>query len=421
MLLANPQAIEDGSNDLLFKYDADDPRFSDPAALGLSIVAPANRYAFDVNGIAQSYAANTFRKDAYVRTTTGLWVKSWLVEGLGCTNLLASSCDVTNNLYWGGFADFNITDVASCIAGQVAKRLNNKGLVVSRSVVQNAGTFTAGVNDVAWAIVENVDADVTVLGIRDTSTPGWVGLVSFDWATKAMTVTAGSGVVYGAIELPNGRWILWLTAAGITTGTNRAVLIYPTGTTQNTKTSIIHHVQLEPARVRPSSIIVTTTAGLSRLAENITAPWGHRLQPMTLYVKGVDAGLGVSTSTPRLLQIDWGSNTAPRVLLYSTATAVSLFGLDSGGSLRTSSLASGMAYGQAFEQRGYFDATGSARVGLTLDAGVETLGPPSGGGAIDTTPALTELLVGFSGGMFAARRLIIARGADRSRAYCRGV
>src|SRR5690606_24562614 len=120
----------------------------------------------------------------------------------------------------------------------------------------------------------------------------------------AATVVAGSGTARAtrlASSGPNGGpvYLIMVTGTG-TAGNQRRIVVYPSGTTQNTQTAIIHHVQHEVGAVATSPI-VTMTAPVTRAADVLTFPWSHPPQAMTGYLRFVELGAVAMTGASRVL------------------------------------------------------------------------------------------------------------------------
>lgn len=207
-------------------------------------------------------------------------------------NLALWSSDFSNAV-WAGGTDFTQSNVASVIAGQVARKHVNLNTASNRTRGQIVGTLsTAG--DTVYFIVENVDADTTGIMLFDSTSSTVIVRGIFTWATRAFAVDLGSGSVF-AVKLaevgPNGGPIYLLGVSGIgTAGNGRQINIYPTGTTQNAKTVIVHHGQLEGAQLSPTSPIVTGAASVTRSRDSYEAPASWPMQTLSLYLRYVSRG-----------------------------------------------------------------------------------------------------------------------------------
>lgn len=221
------------------------------------------------------------------------------------TNLLLQSSNVgPDSAPWRGPTNFaSITPAVSIIAGQTAWRQTNGGLVSETSRNQIAGQFGSD-PQTAYVIVENVDAAEAALSIRDTTAGAHVCLGRLSWATGEASVQQGTGAVRAeklADAGPNGGpvYLLAVTATG-TPGNARGIYLYPSGTSLNTDTGIIHHGQLEGQPFHTSPI-VTTSAAVTRAADVLTFSWPHAPQAMTGYLRFVERGAVVATSATAAL------------------------------------------------------------------------------------------------------------------------
>src|SRR5690606_15082356 len=140
----------------------------------------------------------------------------------------------------------------SIFQGQTAWRHQNLGLsgLVSRG--QTVDTFT-GQPETMSAIIENVDATDAAINIRDNTAGVNLCIGRLTWATGQASVQQGTGTVRAqklADAGPNGGPVyrLMVTATG-TAGNQRRIFVYPSGTSQNTRTGIVHHVQHEVGAV----------------------------------------------------------------------------------------------------------------------------------------------------------------------------
>lgn len=236
------------------------------------------------------------------------------------TNLLRDSCNLpASGSAWGTTSNFSVSAAASLFAGQTAWRHQNLGLVTSPIRSQAIGTFT-GQPQTSSLIVENVDAAETALSIRDITAGVHVCLVRFTWATGQTSVQSGTGIVRAqklADAGPNGGPVYRIIVTGTgTPGNSRSIFVYPTGTSQNTETVILHHAQHEGGPFATSPI-VTTASTVTRAADVLTFPWPHAPQPMTLYVRIVETGGVLRESDSTIVRI--GASPGNRVVLFNNA------------------------------------------------------------------------------------------------------
>lgn len=259
------------------------------------------------------------------------------------TNLVLWSCDFANAA-WAGAADFTLTDAVSLFPGQVAKRHTNLNALGFRSRTQTIGTLSAA-GDTVYGIVENVDADTTSIVLFDSTAGVSVHLAEFTWATRVLATTSGSGSLF-AVKLaevgPNGGPVYLLGVSGIgTLGNNRRINIYPTGTTQNGKTAILHHAQMEGGVLFPTSPIITVGASATRIRDSLEYPFNARPGNLSMYMRMVSRGHEHRDANSRVLFSLGTATTVPRIQIQQTGAANTYIAsiADSGGSAASGSVA----------------------------------------------------------------------------------
>jgi hypothetical protein len=183
----------------------------------------------------------------------------------------------------------------SVLAGQTAQLFANNNLAGSVAVIQTNGTLNAA-GDCVYAIVENVSAAVTDIGLfdADASVNTFVIRGTMNWTTRAFTIASGAGSVFAwriAEVGPNGGPVYVLAVSGQgTAGHPRKVYLYPSGVVQNGNAVVVHHLQLESGVLFPSSPIVTSGAGVARSRDLFEVPIGFGMQDLTAYVRYVSRG-----------------------------------------------------------------------------------------------------------------------------------
>lgn len=265
----------------------------DALPAGLVFTSDGHGLAPDANGIFQPYAANVPRRGYVWNNTLGQYVPAWWLEGV-CANNAHGSNLFADATYWANAAPhFAVVAAPSCIAGQAAWQHTCDGTVgLARSQV--IGVFVNSQSDCASAIVENVNAVNTAIGIRDMTTSSWVALATFTWATRAIAMTAGVGTC-GVIPLGNGRYCIYVVGTGAASGTgaagnSRAHFLYVTGGPANTNTAIVHHAQFEVNASFPSSPIVTVATAVQRAADLASVPWPYPPLVATMYADAINVG-----------------------------------------------------------------------------------------------------------------------------------
>ncbi len=227
-------------------------------------------YYFDASGVVQSAAVDAVRFDHDPDTGTARGI---LVEEAR-TNELTDSNDFSASSDWSGDRDFTITTATSIFSGETAYSLENKNLSVARSRIESAGTLTASAETYS-VILENVDAVKSGIGFYDLGAPsGWVVFGELTWSGLGAVVSFSQQGTSTSVTVedwgtgPNGGQLVRLTVTGtpVNSGNRRSVYIYPSGTSQNGETVVVHHAQHEKAAF-VSSPIVTTTSAVTRAAD----------------------------------------------------------------------------------------------------------------------------------------------------------
>lgn len=375
---------------------------------GKSIPAAA-RFSFDQGHYSVNGEMKTF-SDLFTTTRASLaWdvVDGALVEyatnepmisskGLGsweaATNVIVRSheLDAVNWLGTGDFSFSSATSIGDSI-GVAADKITNGGTNPSRALSQNIGVMSAS-EETSYAIIENVDASTSLVGLFDVTAGGFVAAVSFDWATKAASLTFevhGTGSTVDAELLaasgPNGGevYLISLTTLPTNSGNSRRFAIYPTGTTQNTDSAIIHHTQhCELGYITPP--ILTDATAVTRSADVIVnnaaiGPWYNQSEGAILVEANSHSALGVGSSnfiadfsdgsTSNIIRsyYDRGAATARPI---SVVTASGAFQ----GSILTTgdSFLSGMKYAQAYKLNDRQLVIDGTNIGTDLTATMPT-------------------------------------------------
>lgn len=294
-----------------------------------------------------------------------------IVESSRQNQALQSSNLADSAATWAGNTSFTITSKTSIVAGQTAfQHVNDGG--GSRSRSQDYGTLT-GAEETVWAILENVDATVSAISLHDATAATDVHLATLTWATGAMSTDGGSGATF-AVKLmdkgPNGGVVYLFGVRGTGTVSNtRRVALYPTGTTTNTATCIVHHVQGEDdANVSPPSFIPIVTAGaaVTRAAETLQVPFYGPMAGFQIYCKFKELG-GVYLAQARIMHI--GTTTGARVYIQTDGTV-------------------GNSRYQIFHHNGTTSVSDEAAVTPSYGDTVEVLGTINADGSVLATVAI---------------------------------
>lgn len=369
---------------LLFKYTAGDSL----SALGATFTnATGNgiRSYIDSNGIVHFANTNVARDSHYISG-----VRSLLLEGQR-TNSCFWACDFTQVAVWLNNGAPTQAAATSCVAGQGARKFTCVN-VGSTNVRQNIGTFVNGQPDTSWWIVENVDASVTTFGIRDETAGAFVVLVDFTWATHTTSLNQGAGT-FGQINLGNGRWLIWCKGTGAAAGTGaagngRTAYLYPVGIPASTFSLIVHAAQLEPAASFPSSLMVTTSAAVTRSADSLSFPFLLSPLAMTPYAKYIDLGTQALGGGATVLAL---GNTSGADYIYINSrpggTALRADYKNAGVGVNSSGVTTGIVFGDTVEVRAPLTSAGAIQLGVARNGGAEITDTASAANGI--APAFT--------------------------------
>jgi len=239
-----------------------------------------NRSAGDYVPTLASAVSQTFNVDRNGEPLPG---GRGILRELASTNVAGGSNLVdTTATNWATDAQLSVSTALSVFPSEIAWQHDDAGGANNnRSQVQ--GTFSDGREDVMSMIIENIDATITDLGIRDVTAAAWVNLTTLTWATKTAAYNSAINGSFGVEDLgigPNGGDLVRVWATGIgtaagtgATGNTLGLLIYPSGAVANTLSTIIHHVQFETNKSFASSPIVTPGASdVTRNTESLTGP-----------------------------------------------------------------------------------------------------------------------------------------------------
>ena len=246
-------------------------------------------------GVIEEVSTNIWRTDWWDSDADGrVDTPSLPIESAATNDILDSAdVDVAGSANWtlagGAWTQASATSV---IAGETAHRYTNDGATGSHGMYQ-ATPNLVGTSVVGSAIVENVSALVTSVGIFDVTAAGFVVLGTYTWATDSIVETSspeGSSTGVRRTVLaeygPNGGRVVRLEVYGIAaTATNAGRLyIYPSGTSVNSLVAILHHAQHEDG-VKATTPIVNTGSAGTRAAETGYGSYVHGQQTKTVYLK----------------------------------------------------------------------------------------------------------------------------------------
>lgn len=258
---------------------------------------------FDSTGTLQTATSGTPRFD-YNPTTHS--AKGILIEEAR-TNILTSSANIAGTGW--GIVRANVTSNAALAPDgtMTASHFYNNG-VAGGSYVRQTKTYTA--NTVYSFSIYAKKAELDRPRIDWYASNGWAadGMVICNLTTGTAT-TSGTVLSYSITPLDNGWYRCQATAQfGATTQSSN----YPAITLHINPLDSVSGIYLWGAQVEqgafPTSYIPTTTAAVTRAADNLTIPTGSWLNASkgTLFAKADVTSLG-GTAYPRIAYLNDGS------------------------------------------------------------------------------------------------------------------
>lgn len=401
------------------------------AELGITATRASTALQRDQNGIWQTANTNVLR-DAHWQydTLLGRSVRTLLREGASTNSALGSS-NFGITTYWSNGSAMTLAAATSCIAGQTATKHTTNSVSPRRE--QTIGTFVNGQTDCYAVILENVDAAVSGIVVRDLTALGNLALAEFTWATHTAAITGGSGTT-GAVDLGNGRYLFWLaatgTAAGVgAAGNSRAFWLQPVVGGSGISV-IVHHAQFEAATAVPSSPIVTVAGAVTRAADLISVPWTRNPEAGTWYVDAYDlmgAATGLAPSVIAITDSGWSGDYG--IIYKSSGKYRNRLKMAAGTS--DSTAAAGASFGDRVELRGFATVSGgnvTATLGQSINNAAEAVAAAGTARAIDAAwPASSRLYIGIEtlGATYTAnlaiRSLCYVPGPEQSMAGMRQI
>lgn len=361
---------------------------------------------YDDNGIIQQKSTDEIRSPTKVpQGANGL--KSGAIFEESGANRATYSTDI-NGADWTdvGGNTYTTVGVTPLLSGQTTQKFTNAGSTGNKGVQQTIGTFTASWESGA-IIVENVDASEFEVGVYNTVATNYAALVTLDFGTENVTggtTGSGSSQEYRVEDLgtgPNGgqMYRVYWTYYNGGSGNGRRLDIFPTGTTTNTDSVIVHHAQLE-AKKHCSSPILTTTAIVTRNHEFTEGDYTEPFQEMTIFVRYQYLDGGV-TSGDRILQIGDGTTSGdPRLFIYfqTASPFAERASYDNGTAQVDSTAPSSLSVGDIVDLRVVLHTDGSIQLHKSIVGAAEASGAQSSaptGGLVAGPPS--KVAIGYNG------------------------
>lgn len=167
----------------------------------------------------------------------------------GIRNLLLDSDDLFAATDWSSASGWSQAEVNPYRVGMKSWRVTNIGSG-TRYLQKNVGVVVTAQQKVFNVVLEKAPSDTaaqSVVSIYNSTLTSHAARVQLTWSTGAATTTVGTGGVEKLSESgPNGGVVYRIWCSGtVPVGDTEQVLLYPTGSTVNAHTSIVHGCQLE--------------------------------------------------------------------------------------------------------------------------------------------------------------------------------
>jgi hypothetical protein len=280
---------------------------------------------------------------------------------------------------------------------------------------ERGATFT-GNADKAFAIYLKAGTSTrTLLRLRDTTAAADRLFARVTWVAGVPSVSVSTGTGYTVESLASGWYRFLFTATGVVAANSNVCQVWPDDLL-GTGTVYAWGAQAEDAVV-PSSYIKTEGTTVTRNADSLYFPFTAPPQAMTVYVRGVERGTRLEPGA-YIWQVSQ-SNNNPRVHLNRTVgTARMQFQtVSSAAAFSTVSAPTPAAdpnVGDLVEFRSILSSNGNLNLGVSLNAGAESLGAPVTGTALESAWSGQRLWIGSSGagsnGLFAFTHVAVAAG-----------
>lgn len=267
----------------------------------------------------------------------------------------------------------------------------------SGSLKQSIGTLAGGNGVYTLSVRVHQDAAVTgTFSISIEETGGTVrGRATVTIATGGVvTVVAATGSAMVEL-LGDGAYLVTLTSTTCTAANAHTIFASNFVGGGGTATSyLITGIQLEFGPVA-TSYLQTAASTQSRAADVLTFPFVLPPQATTWYVKFIERGTVLASSSPGLVGI--GASTNAAFFLGNSGGFYTAEHLRSGAV--NSTQAAAPAFGQLVELRALLNADGSVQLGQSIAGGSETLAAASASNAFATAWHDTTLTLGDRGGV----------------------
>lgn len=228
---------------------------------------------FDSNGTLQTAADGVARTQAY-RYNSGWELAGLQLESAAATNLLPYGVDFTNAA-WSKF------DVAVAVSSGDIYEITESGTGTQTPCILDSVTVTSGAVHCISIDIKDVDRGYAFLQWNDAINRFSINVDLSDGSVTDTDTVGTPGVVgYGAIDLGDGWYRLWISATPALTGGVLVVGLSDSATPSWTAAAIteytisgkkiqVRYAQLEAGSI-PTSYILTNGSTVTRAAETLS-------------------------------------------------------------------------------------------------------------------------------------------------------
>lgn len=310
------------------------------------------------------------------------------------TNILTYNRDISQ---WTLVGTAAATPGQPDARGSAAAYLLNA--VAANDRVVRAVTFATTACCVS-VILKKGTAAITDVELYNVTTATVLQRVKVEWSAAGVptvSVTAGTGLAFSAVELTGGYYLIQFYAPNTVPANSWQIRIWiagGSGSAAGTGTVYFDSAQIEEATT-PSSMIDTTAASAARLIDNMY--WKNPVEPQAcaLYVAWLDQlGLisGRSHFFVEIGQISVTTNNS--ILVYLDGSNIRSFHSRSGASAEASVAFTGLARGDFAEAVGVFPGAGTQRIIAARNKGTPVAGSIA---ALSHAAAWQQLRIALNG------------------------
>ena len=280
-------------------------------------------------------------------------------------------------------------------------------------------TFTGNASKAFGLWLKPGTATITKFGIYDATAGAYRHLVTATWSggTPTLTTDTGAGTLFTpTYDSGSGFWRVSATADGVLAANTNRFYVFP-HTASADGTCYAWGAQAVDATSLLGSYIATAGSTVARVADACYFPFTIKPQELTVYVRGVEqSSANVAASASRgILHIGSAASADARAFLYqASAEAGYRFQHDPATGTETSNIGTAAAIGDVVELRGVIGATGTATLGVSINAAAEATNGPSTAQALAAAWSAERLYLNGIGtsnvGAFAFTHVAVAFG-----------